>query len=120
VPRWRDGTALFGNVDTFYREAGREDALVRLLPHGYPCSSYEFRNLMPRLADRWRLVAPDYPGAGYSGTPDDFDYSFEGYAAFLCDFLQRSASTVLRSTFTISGLRSEQGLRSGGRRALPH
>jgi pimeloyl-ACP methyl ester carboxylesterase len=43
---------------------------------------------MPRLADRWRLVAPDYPGAGYSGTPDDFDYSFEGYAAFLCDFLQ--------------------------------
>ena len=57
------------SVDTFYREAGREDAPVVLLPHGYPCSSYEFRNLLPRLADRWRLVAPDYPGAGYSEAP---------------------------------------------------
>ena len=77
-----------GNVDAFYREAGREDAPVVLLPHGYPCSSYEFRNLMPRLADRWRLVAPDYPGAGYSGTPDDFDYSFDGYADFLDSFVK--------------------------------
>lgn len=77
-----------GNVDAFYREAGRKDAPVMLLPHGYPCSSYEFRNLMPRLADRWRLIAPDYPGAGYSGTPDDFDYSLDGYAAFLHDFVE--------------------------------
>ncbi|MBP2448796.1 pimeloyl-ACP methyl ester carboxylesterase [Rhizobium leguminosarum] len=38
---------------------------------------------MPRLANRWRLIAPDFPGAGYSGTPDDFDYSFDGYAAWL-------------------------------------
>ncbi|NEK34793.1 alpha/beta fold hydrolase [Rhizobium leguminosarum] len=74
-------------VETFYREAGREDAPVLLLPHGYPCSSYEFRNLMPRLADRWRLIAPDFPGAGYSGTPDDFDYSFDGYAAWLEAFV---------------------------------
>lgn len=77
-----------GNVDTFYREAGPPDAPVVLLPHGYPCSSYEFRNLMPRLADRWRLVAPDYPGAGYSATPEDFDYSFDGYAAFLDRFVK--------------------------------
>jgi pimeloyl-ACP methyl ester carboxylesterase len=77
-----------GGVDAFYREAGQENAPVLLLPHGYPCSSYEFRNLIPRLADRWRLVAPDYPGAGYSGTPDDFDYSFDGYAAFLDDLVQ--------------------------------
>ncbi|TAT74848.1 alpha/beta fold hydrolase [Rhizobium ruizarguesonis] len=74
-------------VETFYREAGREDAPVLLLPHGYPCSSYEFRNLMPRLADHWRLIAPDFPGAGYSGTPDDFDYSFDGYAAWLEAFV---------------------------------
>lgn len=75
-----------GDVDTFYREAGPAQAPVLLLPHGYPCSSYEFRNLMPRLADRWRLVAPDYPGAGYSATPESFDYSFDGYAAFLDEF----------------------------------
>ena len=75
-----------GDVDTFYREAGPAQATVLLLPHGYPCSSYEFRNLMPRLADRWRLIAPDYPGAGYSATPESFDYSFDGYAAFLDEF----------------------------------
>ncbi|KEC71167.1 UNVERIFIED_ORG: pimeloyl-ACP methyl ester carboxylesterase [Rhizobium esperanzae] len=74
-------------IETFYREAGPPAAPVLLLPHGYPCSSYEFRNLMPRLADRWRLIAPDFPGAGYSGTPDDFDYSFDGYAAWLEAFV---------------------------------
>jgi pimeloyl-ACP methyl ester carboxylesterase len=77
-----------GNVETFYREAGPAGAPVVLLPHGYPCSSYEFRNLMPRLADRWRLIAPDYPGAGYSETPETFDYSFDGIAAFLDDFVR--------------------------------
>ncbi|HTV02252.1 MAG TPA: alpha/beta hydrolase [Luteitalea sp.] len=73
-------------VSIFYREAGPRDAPVVLLPHGYPCSSYEFRALMPRLADRWRLVAPDFPGCGYSATPDDFTYTFDGYAAFLDRF----------------------------------
>ena len=75
-------------VDIFYREAGPEDAPVVLLPHGYPCSSYEFRNFMPRMADRWRLLAPDYPGSGHSATPDDFDYSFDGYAHFLDGFVR--------------------------------
>jgi pimeloyl-ACP methyl ester carboxylesterase len=70
-------------VDVFLREAGEPRAPVVLLPHGYPCSSYEFRNLMPALADRWRLVAPDFPGCGYSSTPDDFRYDFDGYAGFL-------------------------------------
>jgi pimeloyl-ACP methyl ester carboxylesterase len=79
---------MVGDVDIFYREAGREDAPIVLFPHGYPCSSYEFRNLLPRLADRWRLIAPDYPGAGYSGTPEDFDYSFDGYADFLNSFVK--------------------------------
>jgi pimeloyl-ACP methyl ester carboxylesterase len=86
--RVRHRRITVGKVDAFYREAGPEDAPVVLLPHGYPCSSYEFRNLIPRLADRWRLIAPDYPGCGYSGTPDDFDYSFDGYAAFLDGFVR--------------------------------
>ena len=77
-----------GQVDVFYREAGAKGAPVVLLPHGYPCSSYEFRNLMPRLADRWHLFAPDYPGAGLSGTPEGFDYSFDGYAEFLDAFVR--------------------------------
>lgn len=75
-------------IDTFYREAGARDAPVVLLPHGYPCSSFEFRNLMPRLADRRRLLAPDFPGAGYSATPDGYDYGFDGHAAFLDGFVR--------------------------------
>lgn len=71
--------------EVFYREAGPETAPIVLLPHGYPCSSCEFRNLMPKLGDRWRLLAPDFPGCGYSDAPDGFAYDFDGYA----DFLQR-------------------------------
>lgn len=44
----------------FYRQAGPPNAPVLLLPHGYPCSSYQYRNFMPRLADRWLLIAPEY------------------------------------------------------------
>ncbi|NKL63489.1 alpha/beta fold hydrolase [Rhizobium leguminosarum] len=96
-------------VETFYREAGREDAPVLLLPHGYPCSSYEFRNLIPRLADHWRLIAPDFPGAGYSGTPDDFDYSFDGYAAWLEAFV--SAMNVDRFVLYLHDFGSPIGAR---------
>ncbi|WP_129791162.1 alpha/beta fold hydrolase [Sphingosinicella sp. CPCC 101087] len=73
----------------FYREAGASGAPALLLPHGYPCSSYEFRNLMPLLADRWHLIAPDFPGCGYSDTPDGFRYDFDGYAEFLDGFADR-------------------------------
>ncbi|MGW0436040.1 alpha/beta fold hydrolase [Micromonospora sp. NPDC003197] len=78
-----------GGVEIFYREAGSEDAPVVLLPHGYPCSSFQYRHLMAALGDRWRLVAPDLPGFGYSATPDpaDFDYTFAGYGAFLGRFV---------------------------------
>jgi pimeloyl-ACP methyl ester carboxylesterase len=73
----------------FYREAGMPDAPALLLPHGYPCSSYQFRNLLPALADGWRLVAPDFPGCGYSDTPASFAYDFDGYADFLDRFTTR-------------------------------
>jgi pimeloyl-ACP methyl ester carboxylesterase len=74
-----------GGVGIFYREAGPRHAPVVLLPHGYPCSSYQYRNLLPALGDRWRLIAPDFPGFGYSDTPDPsaFSYSFDGYAELL-------------------------------------
>ncbi|MEV2265316.1 alpha/beta fold hydrolase [Nonomuraea africana] len=75
-------------VRTFYREAGPPGAPVVLLPHGYPCSSFQFRHFMPAMADRWRLVAPDYPGFGYSATPEGFAYTFDGYAAFLDRFAE--------------------------------
>ena len=76
-------------LEVFYRECGPPDAPLVLLPHGYPCSSFEFRNLMPLLGDRWRLLAPDFPASGFSASPADFDYSFGGFATFLGQFLDR-------------------------------
>lgn len=76
-------------VKVFYREAGRKGAPALLLPHGYPCSSYEFRELMPLFADRWHLVAPDFPGCGYTDTPENFRYDFDGFADFLDSFTDK-------------------------------
>jgi pimeloyl-ACP methyl ester carboxylesterase len=56
--------AVYG-VDIFYREAGSPSAPALVLLHGFPTSSHMFRDLLPLLADRFRLVAPDYPGFGY-------------------------------------------------------
>jgi pimeloyl-ACP methyl ester carboxylesterase len=81
-------TVNVGGVDIFYREAGPPDAPVVLLPHGYPSSSFQYRALMPALADEWRLLAPDFPGFGYSEAPADFDYSFGGYADLLDGFVK--------------------------------
>ncbi|MBP2472351.1 pimeloyl-ACP methyl ester carboxylesterase [Crossiella equi] len=66
----------------FYREAGPQDAPVVVLLHGYPTSSFMFRNLIPLLADRNRVIAPDYLGFGHSDAPsaEDFDYTFEALA----------------------------------------
>src|SRR6201995_2870952 len=70
-------------VEIFYREAGPKDAPTILLLHGYPSSSRMFETLMPLLADRYHLVAPDYPGFGQSDSPppDEFDYTFDHVAA---------------------------------------
>jgi pimeloyl-ACP methyl ester carboxylesterase len=69
-------------VKLFYREAGPADAPVVLLLHGFPTSSHMFRNLIPLLADRYHVIAPDYPGFGQSDAPDHktFAYSFGHYA----------------------------------------
>ena len=107
-------------IGIFYREAGAVDAPVVLLPHGYPSSSFQFRNLMPALADRWRLLAPDFPGCGYSATPADFPYGFDGYAGFLDASPSRSVYDASSSTCTTSARRSacvwQANGRSGSRR----
>jgi pimeloyl-ACP methyl ester carboxylesterase len=63
----------------FYREAGPTDAPVVVLLHGFPTSSFMFRNLIPALADRYHVIAPDHLGFGYSDAPsaDEFDYTFD-------------------------------------------
>ena len=66
----------------FYREAGRTDAPAIVLLHGTPASSHMYRNLIPALADRYHVIAPDYPGFGHSERPsvDDFRYTFDTLA----------------------------------------
>nr|WP_321182274.1 alpha/beta fold hydrolase [Methylobacterium sp. Leaf122] len=75
-------TAKVEDVGVFYREAGPADAPVVVLLHGFPTSSHMFRNLIPLLADRHRVIAPDYPGFGQSDAPDhrSFAYTFAHYA----------------------------------------
>lgn len=96
-------------TETFYREAGPAAAPVVLLPHGYPCSSYQYRNLMPALGDRWRLLAPDFPGFGYSATPRAFSYSFDGYTDFLEAFTRKLG--VERFALYLHDYGSQIGLR---------
>jgi pimeloyl-ACP methyl ester carboxylesterase len=73
----------------FYREAGALDAPVVVLLHGFPTSSFMFRNLIPALADRYRVIAPDYLGFGYSDAPTvaEFDYTFDALADHVADLL---------------------------------
>jgi pimeloyl-ACP methyl ester carboxylesterase len=75
-------TVAVDGVNVFYREAGDPRNPTILLLHGFPSSSHMFRDLIPLLADRFHLVAPDYPGFGYSDAPgaDDFAYTFERLA----------------------------------------
>ena len=64
----------------FYREAGPADAPALVLLHGFPTSSFMFRNLIPALADRYHVIAPDHLGFGYSDAPADFTYTFDALA----------------------------------------
>lgn len=84
-------TVKVRGIDIHYREAGPAHGPVVLLLHGFPSSSHMFRDLMPQLAAKYRVIAPDYPGFGYSGEPalSEFDYSFASLAALMDDFTQQ-------------------------------
>jgi pimeloyl-ACP methyl ester carboxylesterase len=74
----------------FYREAGSADAPTVLLLHGFPASSFMFRNLIPLLADRYHVIAPDHLGFGFSDAPsvEDFDYTFDELTRLTAGLLQ--------------------------------
>lgn len=78
-------------LDIFYREAGDRSKPTILLLHGFPTSSQMFRNLIPQLADRYHVIAPDYPGFGQSSMPKvtDFDYSFDNLAKIVEKFTEQ-------------------------------
>jgi pimeloyl-ACP methyl ester carboxylesterase len=77
-------------LDIFYREAGRPGAPKLVLLHGFPSSSHQYRNLMPALAERFHVIAPDYPGFGLSDIPDPatFPYTFDRISEIVERFLE--------------------------------
>ncbi|TRW17217.1 alpha/beta fold hydrolase [Glacieibacterium frigidum] len=87
VPHYR--SMVIDGVRIAYVEAGPKDGPVVLLLQGFPTSSHQFRKLIPLLADRYRVIAPDYPGFGESDAPDHkaFEYSFAKYATLMDQLL---------------------------------
>lgn len=90
APRLHYRHADVDGFDVFYREAGDPAKPTLLLLHGFPTSSHMFRDLIPLLADRFHLVAPDLPGFGLSARPsrDRFDYRFDNLAKVIGRFTE--------------------------------
>lgn len=84
-------TVEIDGVNVFYREAGQRGNPVVVLLHGFPTSSHMFRRLIPALADRYHVLAPDYPGFGFSDMPsrESFSYTFANYADLVRRWLER-------------------------------
>jgi pimeloyl-ACP methyl ester carboxylesterase len=84
-------TAAVAGVDVFYREAGPDSGPVVLLLHGFPSSSRMFRDLIPRLSDTYRVIAPDYPAFGHSAVPgrSAFGYTFDHLADVVDGLLEQ-------------------------------
>jgi pimeloyl-ACP methyl ester carboxylesterase len=79
------------NQDIFYREAGNEHKKTIVLLHGFPTSSHMYRDLIPKLAEEYHVIAPDYPGFGNSSMPalNEFEYSFDNLAKITDAFLAK-------------------------------
>jgi pimeloyl-ACP methyl ester carboxylesterase len=84
-------TIEIDGLEIFYREAGDPTTPTVLLLHGFPTSSHMFRNLIPRLSDRFHLVAPDYPGFGASSmpSPEEFEYTFDNLTEVVEKFVAK-------------------------------
>jgi pimeloyl-ACP methyl ester carboxylesterase len=104
-------TQRVGDVDVFYRAAGRPDAPVILLLHGFPTASHLFRTLIPALADRYRVLAPDLPGFGNTVAPSraEFAYSFDQLATVIEGFVD--ALGLTRSALYLFDYGAPIGLR---------
>lgn len=90
LPRTSVRRVTADGVGVFYREAGPPDGPVVLLLHGFPTSSFQFRELIPRLADRYRVIAPDLPGFGFTEIPEgrQYRYSFDAIARTMQAFTE--------------------------------
>ena len=95
VPRTAIHRIEADGVTVFYREAGPADAPTVLLLHGFPTSSFQCRELIPRLADRYRVIAPDLPGFGFTEISEKRNYKYT-FDALANTILARVAPTFPR------------------------
>ncbi len=104
-------TVKVDGIDIFYREAGDKKNPALLLLHGFPTTSVMFKNLMTVLSEKFYLVAPDYPGFGFSAFPDRefFEYTFRNTAAYMDKFTD--AINLKRFTIYLHDYGSSIGLR---------
>src|ERR1700712_1941372 len=89
IPHTAIRRVLADGVTVFYREAGQLDAPVILLLHGFPSSSFQYRELIPRLAEHYRVIAPDLPGFGFTEVPEarHYKYTFDAIASTITAFV---------------------------------
>ncbi|WP_245591347.1 alpha/beta fold hydrolase [Derxia gummosa] len=109
LPVVRSRRATIDGVELFWREAGPADGPAIVLLHGFPSSSHMFRKLIPLLADRFRVIAPDYPGFGHSSAPADYDWTFDNLAATVDRLLDRLE--VRRAVFYMQDYGGPVGMR---------
>ncbi|KAF9456662.1 alpha/beta hydrolase fold protein [Collybia nuda] len=80
-------------VNVFYREAGHSNAPVFLLLHGFPSSSFQYRNLITKLATKYRVIAPDLPGFGFTEVPENLNYKYT---------FENLSQTIIKFTHTLN------------------
>ncbi|KAL4877020.1 Alpha/Beta hydrolase protein [Aspergillus karnatakaensis] len=100
---------LPSQAKVFYREAGETSAPVILLLHGFPSSSHQYRNLIPILATKYRVIAPDLPGFGFTEVSEGFQYTFDNLAAVVGEFLD--ALSIARFSVYVFDYGAPTGLR---------
>jgi pimeloyl-ACP methyl ester carboxylesterase len=109
-------TVNAAGVEVFYREAGPKNGPAILLLHGFPTSSHMYRNLIPRLSDKYHVIAPDLPGFGFTKAParDQYSYTFDNLAKTIGSF----AETIGLKTYAIQIF--DYGAPAGLRLAVAH
>lgn len=108
--------ALSTGESIFYRESGSPKNPTILLLHGFPSSSHQFRNLIPLIAPKYRLIAPDFPGFGFTTVPPSYTYTFDNLASTISTFL----SEIHNAPSTYSIYIFDYGAPVGLRLALQH
>jgi pimeloyl-ACP methyl ester carboxylesterase len=114
-PKTSYRTASLRGLNLFYREAGSPENPTLVLLHGFPSSSHMFREIIPVLAARYHVIAPDYPGFGQSDAPavDEFPYTFDRLAEVVEEWLLQLGCT--RFTFFLQDYGAPVGLRIAAR-----